>query len=336
MTILEMLGQRVIPWVHEQGMHRLVIADDQLHQEVLPEGMTIVHKKLRGRRVAAKGPRKYGNHSNTVAEWPEEGVREDLLPYIICVLAGRVEFRVNNFVIQCGEGHFVLIPPRAAYSAKVIGEDVKPGQVPDLMAFQSWNDHLQCGLAYSTRTKLFFPNTGLITQLDLLIEEALSRRPGSEPIVINMFAALLGMMHRDLTENRYFGHSLIPASPSNQPGANDAIERVQRFVKSNLSQPLSTEAAAIMALMSRSQFVKRFREATGQSYIEYVTYCRIEETKMLLIETDWTVTAIREFVGFKDETRLRQIFSAAVGMGLIEYRNAHRTIAKTGAVLKNQ
>ena len=330
MTILEMLGGKIIPWVHEQGMHRLMVADDRLEQEALPDGMVVTRKKLRGRRVASKGPRKFGNHSGTAANWPKDGLREDLLPFIVCVLSGRAEVRVGELAIQCSEGHFLLIPPRAPYSSGDRELALKTGNIPDLMAFQTWDDHLQCGLHYSIGTSLYFPNHALVRQLDLLFEEALSRRPDSESITATMFSALLAMMRRDLAESHYFGQSPVSLESSSQPAGEDAILRVQRYVKSNLGQSLTTEAAATMALMSRSQFVKRFREATGQSFNEYVTHCRVEEAKLLLSETDWTISEIHKFIGFRDATRLRQIFTGAVGVGLIEYRNQTRASRKTG------
>lgn len=320
MTILDILGKKVIPWAGEQGRHRLVVADESLDGETVPEGMRLSHKKLRGRRVAARWSREYGRSSNNVAKWPEDGLEEEMLPFVLCVVSGTVDLQVGEKVLHCSEGHFVLIPPRVPFSSGDRAKAVRTGNIPDLMSFQNWDDRLQCILGYSIGTSLYFPNASVIQLLDLLIEEALSRRPDNQVIIANMFGLFLSLLQRDLVDGHCFGQSLVPVDAPNSSTKVDPIERVQRFVKSNLGQPLTTDAAATMALMSRSQFIRQFRRVTGQSYIEYVTDCRVEEVKMLLRETDWTIHAIHHYVGYKDVTRLREVFVGRVGMGMIEYR----------------
>lgn len=324
MTILDILDNKVIPWVRAQGRHRLIVADESLPRQSLPEGMRITERELRGQRLPLRGTREYSSRCNVVARWPEDGLHERLLPFITCVVSGVAEIQVGHWLIHCTEGHFLLLPSRAPHSIGDPKHPIPASQVPDLMAFETWDDRLQCGLGYSVGTNLYSSNTALIQLLDMLINEALGQDRENDAIVPDMFSAFLGVLRRDLSSGRWYGQKSVELNSADQHIHADPIQRVQRYTRSHLAQPLSTSEAAAMALMSRSQFIKRFREVSGQSYGEYLTRCRIEESKMLLRETTLSIAAIHKFVGLKDATRLRDIFKERVGMSPVEFRQYSR------------
>lgn len=324
MTLLELLERQVIPWVETHGLKRFVVADDSADKYPLPDGMKLSHVELKGRRVPIHGRRTHGHASNFLADWPDALLSEMRLPYIACIVTGSVDYQVGERMFHVTEGDFLLIPPRVPFpcSDSRLLED--PAQAPDVLAFSTWDNHLQTCICRGTSGNYLFPNHGTVQLLDLLMDELFARRHNWERAGTNLFLAFLTLICRELRAMHYFrsGMALID-SELTEPKL-DPIERVQQYVQSHLNEPLTIENAATRALMSRTQFTKRFRQVTGHSYLQYVTNCRLENAKRLLHETDWSVTAVSEFIGFQDSTRLRRIFDEKVGMTPSQYRRFSR------------
>ena len=103
----------------------------------------------------------------------------------------------------------------------------------------------------------------------------------------------------------------------------DPVAHVQEYVRNHLDQPLSIAAAAQLVYLSRSQFTKKFRTATGKSFVEFVNEERLEKAKTLLRETDWTLETICKFAGFR-LTHFRGLFRRKIGLSPNEYRRQSR------------
>ena len=76
--------------------------------------------------------------------------------------------------------------------------------------------------------------------------------------------------------------------------------------------------------LSRTQFVRRMREETGQTFVEFLTDYRIKEAKTLLRESDWTISAIAGFLGFKTPSYFRTVFLRQTGQTASAYRIQNR------------
>lgn len=76
--------------------------------------------------------------------------------------------------------------------------------------------------------------------------------------------------------------------------------------------------------LSTSQFSLLFKEGTGQTFVESLTACRIEEAKKLLSSTDLKGYEVAEQVGYTDPRYFTIIFKKQTGMTAMGYRRSRQ------------
>jgi len=110
--------------------------------------------------------------------------------------------------------------------------------------------------------------------------------------------------------------ALLPRRKS----ADAVIGKCQDWIADNyrVASPVS-ELAKLSGLPSRT-FVRRFRNATGLTPLDYVQALRVEEAKQMLETTDMAVEAIANAVGYEDPSFFGRLFRKKVGMTLAQYR----------------
>jgi AraC-like DNA-binding protein len=86
------------------------------------------------------------------------------------------------------------------------------------------------------------------------------------------------------------------------------------------SQPLDVDTVAAQAGYSRYHFIRRFREAYGETPGQYLSRRRIERAQELLRSANLTVTEICMLVGFTSLGSFTTRFKQQVGMTPGEFR----------------
>ena len=72
--------------------------------------------------------------------------------------------------------------------------------------------------------------------------------------------------------------------------------------------------------MGRFSFSKRFKQATGANYTDFVSRVRLEKAKTLLLNPNYRVSEIAFEVGFKSLTHFNRVFKRIAGESPTEYR----------------
>ncbi|MBQ8372294.1 MAG: AraC family transcriptional regulator [Clostridia bacterium] len=88
--------------------------------------------------------------------------------------------------------------------------------------------------------------------------------------------------------------------------------------KSNEAHPI--DELASIAMMSRTTYVKKFRERTGSTPKQLLLEERIKKAKKLLSSSENTVIQIAEAVGFYDVSHFVKTFKKKTGLTPTEYR----------------
>lgn len=99
--------------------------------------------------------------------------------------------------------------------------------------------------------------------------------------------------------------------------AKDAMDR-------DWSQPLDLDIIAAQAGYSRYHFIRRFREAYGETPGQYLSRRRVERAQELLRSANLTVTEICMLVGFSSLGSFSTKFKQQVGMTPTEFRAKER------------
>jgi transcriptional regulator GlxA family with amidase domain len=109
--------------------------------------------------------------------------------------------------------------------------------------------------------------------------------------------------HRDGGQAQYIDRPLAETS-----GGSLAV--VLDWMALNLGRPLTVADLATRAHMSPRTFARRFTQETGTTPLRWLTSQRILLAQQMLEETDETVDAIAEHVGFGNAATLRHHFRA--------------------------
>lgn len=88
---------------------------------------------------------------------------------------------------------------------------------------------------------------------------------------------------------------------------------------------MTSNAAATYLSVSASYFSKHFKEATGTSYVTYITLKRVERAKMMLAYTDMKISSIANELGFQPTNYLTRVFRKVTGQSPRQYRYQHRS-----------
>ena len=97
--------------------------------------------------------------------------------------------------------------------------------------------------------------------------------------------------------------------------------QTKSYIEMHYAESLSLEQLTRISLMQKSYFMHQFKKYFGTSPIRYLNQVRIENAKLLLINTDKPVTEIAADVGFNTPAYFSEMFLRDVGFTPSAYRN---------------
>ena len=113
------------------------------------------------------------------------------------------------------------------------------------------------------------------------------------------------------------GFAIVPLKTEHN---DDSISSAQEWLHENFHQGFPLEALARRVGMSLRNFVRRFKQATGDSPLMYLQKLRIAAAKRLLESDHRTVQEISAAVGYQDAAFFRQLFERHAGVSPSAYR----------------
>lgn len=101
---------------------------------------------------------------------------------------------------------------------------------------------------------------------------------------------------------------------------NDAVKKAIRYIVSNFSMPLTLEAVAEHVHLNPAYFSTLFKRSTGSSFREYLNMIRIEESKRLLSNTEYSLIDIAVAVGYENQSYFSKVFKKHTGLTPGQFR----------------
>lgn len=168
--------------------------------------------------------------------------------------------------------------------------------------------------AHGFSSRLFLGREDLGTAEALtekIARESAAKNPGHEAVLLGLLVELMVFL------SRCYGES----------GATESrwLLRMGRLVSTleqRYTEPWTLESLAAFAHLSRTNLLRIFRQATGQSPIRYLIGLRIEAAKKLLRQSDLTMTEIALETGFGDSNYFARKFKESTGRSPTDYRRA--------------
>ena len=99
------------------------------------------------------------------------------------------------------------------------------------------------------------------------------------------------------------------------------LQRVTDYINDNLRDDLTLGKMSATLSMSPFHFAHAFRQATGLAPHRYVIQRRVERAKLLLRETDLSITEIAHLVGYSNQSNFSAVFHRVTGHTPRSYRS---------------
>jgi transcriptional regulator GlxA family with amidase domain len=113
------------------------------------------------------------------------------------------------------------------------------------------------------------------------------------------------------------GFAVVPLKTEH---SDDSISSAQEWLHHNFHRTFPLEAPAHRVGMSLRNFVRRFKQATGDSPLIYLQKLRVAAAKRLLENDHRTMQEISDAVGYQDVAYFRQLFQRHTGASPSAYR----------------
>ncbi len=104
-----------------------------------------------------------------------------------------------------------------------------------------------------------------------------------------------------------------------KPGS-EPIRKAVAYIARRYAQPLTLPAVSRHVGLSAAYFSTLFKQNTGSSFREYLNQVRVEESKRLLAETDYSLVDIAMAMGFSDQSYYTKVFKKYTGLTPKQYR----------------
>lgn len=243
---------------------------------------------------------------------------------IIYVIEGHLKVTVEGKEFICEPDDIVIVPPDHIHDMGQV--DSEPSHYANIMFnFSLLEPDSECEV-YKKYFEPFFKN-----EISEFVVKAGSELGGKlVPLAKDMYECRHEKystdelrVKSDLYEFMYRIQGLIQDKSEASETRENWIEKIKpvlTYVSQNLAEEISVEQAAEKCGLSKSHFMKIFKNVTGNSFLDYVKRCRLENAYYLLTETVKNVSEIGEESGFSNFSYFIRSFKETYGMSPLQFR----------------
>lgn len=101
---------------------------------------------------------------------------------------------------------------------------------------------------------------------------------------------------------------------------SEVIKKAVQYISKNYANNLTLELVANQVHLNPTYFSTLFKQSTGSSFKEYLNMVRVEESKRLLSNTDYSLIDIAVATGFEDQSYFTKVFKKYTGLTPKQFR----------------
>lgn len=134
---------------------------------------------------------------------------------------------------------------------------------------------------------------------------------------------------------KWHGEGQLPYAPLSRvsPHADSVVRECQRLLDRRYRESNVIQDVVGKARIPERTLKRRFKAATGITFIEYVQNLRIEEAKRLLETTGMNTEEIGPAVGYEDHSFFYRLFKRLTGLTPARYRRMFQPVLDAGATV---
>ena len=114
--------------------------------------------------------------------------------------------------------------------------------------------------------------------------------------------------------------NFMDAMFTHQDQGNPHIRKALHYIAANFTQKLTLQHVAREVGISPNHFSAVFHRTVGVSFRDYLSQLRVEESKRLLLYTDYSLADIAAAMGFPDQSNFSKVFKRITGISPGKYR----------------
>ena len=153
--------------------------------------------------------------------------------------------------------------------------------------------------------------------MDTLRDEIQFPKPGQEAVCQNLLNIIILMILRQQE---------LHVSISAFNNVSGECLAIKEYINTHFKEPLTLDDLAQEAHQNKYYIAHTFKDAFGISPIKYLMERRVEESKLLLKETDFSIGRIASVIGFSSSSHYSQAFRRIADMTPNEYRKKFRQL----------
>ena len=104
--------------------------------------------------------------------------------------------------------------------------------------------------------------------------------------------------------------------------SENVVSRAASYIREHYAEEITLDEVSRLVDISPYYFSKLFKQETGENFIEYLTYIRIEKAKEFLANPRCSIKEVCIMCGYSDPNYFSRIFKKYVGMTPSEYRGS--------------
>ncbi|MBO2942649.1 AraC family transcriptional regulator [Paenibacillus sp. F411] len=101
------------------------------------------------------------------------------------------------------------------------------------------------------------------------------------------------------------------------------VDKAKSYIENNIDSNLSLTAVSEHVGLNPSYFSRLFAQKTGMTFVDYVARVKVAKAKIMLLDTDWTISEIAARVGYTEPT-FRRLFKQYEGSPPNAFRSRQR------------
>lgn len=245
------------------------------------------------------------------------------------ILAGCAEFICGDKKFISAEGDIIIILPNQLHA---IYPHENNNQLYDTIVFNAEmlgiSENSRCAVEYISPLASGISDINIritnehvhYSELKAIIESIFSCAKGNTPLLDMLMKSELLRLFWLLEES-----GSISQTARKNADKSESIRLAIDYMNKNYADNITIEQLAEIAHISKSYFMRRFKETAGVGAIEYLSQIRIKRVCSILAKTDKTATEAAFECGFRNLSNFNRQFLNIVGCTPREYRKMNRT-----------
>jgi len=329
--IRHVFAYQLIPWWERYGLERLAISESTLRRfqaQPLPPSMQVSVKPRKSGKARPRAERIYNNVVTVSEVFPQDAQDTCRHPILYCVIKGRADLHIADYLVHCPAGHFMLMRPGVPQpdGSRPHLEDSSSEGYCEIMHFSLLPGSSSVGIwicrsqpnQHSGSAHFTVGHPDIVAQFHFFMREMLDQSPGYQKTASNALHNFFLLLFRELNADRL--QPSIESDDSHTLSAKEnAMDFALQYVENHLHLHLTSAKVAESVYMSRSNFLRHFTRATGQSFNQYLTALRLQRSRDYLTNSTLSIQAICMRVGIKP-AQLYRLFKNHLGMSPSEFR----------------